>query len=272
MDEKKQNAASNNSAASENKIWLPPSYTNNKMPHSLAQKKKNIYLGIGNKTLWDWLNLLGVLAIPLIVAFASIYIAQLTTFKLAQPTPSISIHQSDTDIFGLRDKISWDNPVVKDQSIAISISLVPIPNGNISLQNATGSNYDFSLIAQLSASAFAIDPKVQEQQLLGQQTNSFTWTAIPLYSTKQALNIYVIGIWTPKNGGKTIERPMGNHIWHIDVADVATPFFGLGQITLSEFIVVLISSILNVPIMLDFLEKRRAAREKEKERGVLPQK
>src|SRR6266568_4675232 len=63
-----KNATSNTPAITENKIWLPPSYYNNKAPIAPAPKKKGINWGFADKTLWDWIQFFAVLAIPIIVA------------------------------------------------------------------------------------------------------------------------------------------------------------------------------------------------------------
>src|SRR5690242_18294369 len=53
------------------------------------QKRTANWTGVSGKTLWDWLQLLGVLAIPLVVALASIL------FSVQQATLAELQHQQD---------------------------------------------------------------------------------------------------------------------------------------------------------------------------------
>lgn len=74
METNTQNAINNNLSTTENKLWLPP--FSPKDQKKLKRLRKNTHLqwtGFAHKTLWDWLQLLGILAIPVVVALASIY-------------------------------------------------------------------------------------------------------------------------------------------------------------------------------------------------------
>ncbi len=58
--------------STENRLWVPPSVPFKNRKQGSRLKMKPMKLGFSEKTLWDWLNLLAALAIPLVVAFATI--------------------------------------------------------------------------------------------------------------------------------------------------------------------------------------------------------
>jgi hypothetical protein len=88
MEENHQNGANNNLATTENKLWLPPSFINGKAQATKEQpptkKNTNSKWGFSGKTGWDWLNLLGVLAIPFVIAAGTLFFTQQITFQQAQ--------------------------------------------------------------------------------------------------------------------------------------------------------------------------------------------
>src|SRR6266702_5251132 len=140
MDVNHRERVSHNSSTNELGLWLPSGSPKDQKNNDLSRHKNGglvfRWTGFAGKTLWVWLQLLGVLALPLVITFVALYTSELLYSRQAkiQPPPYTSTYQSDTDMLGLRDKITWDAPVVKDQSIAITISLVPIPSRSTSLQ------------------------------------------------------------------------------------------------------------------------------------------
>ena len=58
--------------STENRLWVPPSVPFKNRKQGSRLKMKPMKLGFSEKTLWDWLNLLGTLAIPLVVVGATI--------------------------------------------------------------------------------------------------------------------------------------------------------------------------------------------------------
>jgi len=170
-------------------------------------------------------------------------------------------------------KVTWDTPLVQNQSIDIAacIQLDGVPAtsqacvkppkqssltraSHIPVQNIFGSNYDFFLVAELSASDFGIDPKEQMQQPISQQTITFNWTATPTHAGRRAIDIVIRGIWVPKKEGKQIEEYLGNHVWHVTVAEEQAPLLTLGQINISTLLAVLLTAVLNIPFW-DFVKK-----------------
>src|SRR6266480_6069147 len=111
-----------------------------------------------------------------------LFIAIPWVLSLVNPPPSVDTYQSSTDVPGMTTKVTWDTPLVQNQSIDIAacIQLDGVPAtsqacvkppkqssptraSHIPVQNIFGSNYDFFLVAELSASDFGIDPKEQMQ-------------------------------------------------------------------------------------------------------------
>lgn len=71
MDENQQIEAESKLIATNSKLWLPPLSPNDqkKLERLRNNSKKKIFKGTGfaSKTLWDWLNLLGVFLVPLMI-------------------------------------------------------------------------------------------------------------------------------------------------------------------------------------------------------------
>src|SRR6266496_1851059 len=99
MDANHQDTASNQ-IATENKIWLPPSFTNNKAPIIPAPKKKGINWGFANRSVFDWTILvsqvLGAIGIPFVVTILGLYLTQQVTQQQTQANDRQ--HQTDLQI------------------------------------------------------------------------------------------------------------------------------------------------------------------------------
>jgi hypothetical protein len=57
----------------EDKLWLPPLSPQDQKRLLYLWKKKWKWSGFSEKTLWDWLQLLGVLAIRLLLALGTLW-------------------------------------------------------------------------------------------------------------------------------------------------------------------------------------------------------
>ena len=57
----------------EDKLWLPPLSPRDQKRLLSFRRKKWKWSGLSWKTLWDWLRLLGVLAIPLVLALGTLW-------------------------------------------------------------------------------------------------------------------------------------------------------------------------------------------------------
>src|SRR5216683_1758598 len=82
--------------ATEDKLWVPPlSPKDQKRLDRLQNNRKKTLLkwtGFSNKTLWDWLQLLAVIAIPVVVVFVSI------SFSMQQDASNQQQHKIDLQI------------------------------------------------------------------------------------------------------------------------------------------------------------------------------
>jgi hypothetical protein len=204
---------------------------------------------------------------------------------------------SDTNISGLTTDITWPIHVVKDQSFVLEVYVIPTPalppNGtaspsqqkvlsqltpvgtpNVPISQAFGTKFDAFAIADVNASAFDISPQQQTMQSLDQNEVDFFWTLTPKYTDEQTLRVDVTGIWKPKGGGESIERPLSGQTLSINVmpmmlVNISTSFFVPGQVTLSDLLVALFSSALNVPWIVELVKKRKESK-KEQQPATTP--
>jgi len=88
--------------ATENNLWLPPlSPKDQKKLNQLrsnGKKSASVLTGFAGRTLWDWLQFLGVLAIPFVVAGATLFFTQQITQQQAQLSIAANERQHQTDI------------------------------------------------------------------------------------------------------------------------------------------------------------------------------
>lgn len=146
----------------------------------------------------------------------------------------------------------------------LSTDLTPVGTPGATITNAFGPNYSAYIVAELHGSAFDIDPAQQTQQSLNQGEIVFTWTITPKYVGNQLIYTEVTGIWTPKNGGPSIQLPLGSTQENIIVNTFVNSATGssadngstLSSITLNVF-VGLIGSAFNIPWIWDLISKRR---------------
>jgi uncharacterized protein YjbI with pentapeptide repeats len=98
MNENHQDKTGNKQVESEVKLWLPPlSPEDHKKLNRLRSKGKRSasgWTGFTYRTLWDWLQFFGVLAIPIVVAAGTLYLTQ----QQVQLSVSASNQQHQTDI------------------------------------------------------------------------------------------------------------------------------------------------------------------------------
>lgn len=187
----------------------------------------------------------------------------------------------DTDIANLYIRTSIELPVIKGQSIhiktfifveempkdsdTIQYGATPIPIGTpkVPIKDAFGGGYTVSAKAQLDASAFNLDPHEQQEQSLDQTDYvTFPWTATPMFTGKQALEVIVTGVWTPKEGGVPIERPLAGQSFSLNVTEQPSSFISLGQIDFGTLLGVLLGSALNIPWIVELVKKIRGKRQK----------
>ncbi len=214
---------------------------------------------------------------------------------IQQGTGIVPPHQVEkTDVADLVIQTSVDLTVLKDQSTRVSVTisrlgqfpsssgstpqptvgLTPVGTPGVPIVKAFGPGYNVSAVAQLNASAFDVAPQGQQEESLDQPLLViFTWTVAPKYTGPQVLAVTVTGRWTPKNGEPVIERPLASQFLSIDVIDTPKveetpkPFFSFSQLDVTQLLIVLLSSGLNVPWIIElakwtikFAKKRQPKR------------
>jgi uncharacterized protein YjbI with pentapeptide repeats len=111
MDENRQDKVGSKLVVTEGKLWLPPLSPKDQKKLDRLQKngKRSFpkWIGFSGKTLWDWLQLLAVLAIPVVVAFLSI------SFSIQQEAVAQQQHQIDLKI--AQDNRQKDIQIADDQ-------------------------------------------------------------------------------------------------------------------------------------------------------------
>ena len=123
MDENHQDWANHKLVTTEDKIWLPPSYINNKPPSvPPVPKKRGINWGFAQKSFWEWLLFLGTLAIPFVVTILGLNFTQQqhqTDLQIAQDQQQATILQ--TYIANIQDLLLNHNLLKSkpDEDIAI---------------------------------------------------------------------------------------------------------------------------------------------------------
>lgn len=151
----------------------------------------------------------------------------------------------------------------------VTTGVTPVGTPNVAIQQAFGPNYDTFAVAQLSGSAFDIAPKEPQKQPLNQPGQvKFTWAVLPKLAGKQILVLSVTGLWVPKSGGTSKERPLGELAWYVPVEESAlapTPFFSPGEIHWSEIIMVVLGSALNVQWISGLVQEAQKKRKEKQE-------
>lgn len=194
------------------------------------------------------------------------------------------------DIANLNISTSVEFPVIKGQSISIETAIftqqmtessgtvvqysakpIPIGTPGVPIRDVFGTGYTVSARAQLSASAFNIDPHESQEQSFDQNNPViFPWTATPLFSGKQDLEVVITGVWTPKGGGVAIERPLARQSFSLDVAESSSSFISLGQLDLGTLLGVFFGSALNVPWVIELVKKMRERRQRRRQPSHIP--
>jgi uncharacterized protein YjbI with pentapeptide repeats len=101
--------------ATEDKLWIPPlsSKDQQKVDRLLKKQGKasNRWIGFSGRTLWEWLNLLGVLAVPFVVTLIGLYFTQQVTEQQAL----VGERQHQTDLRIAQDNRQNDLKIANDQ-------------------------------------------------------------------------------------------------------------------------------------------------------------
>src|SRR5260370_4479947 len=76
----------------EDTLWLPPLSPRDQKRLASFRRKKWKWLGFSDKTLWNWLQLLGVLAIPMVLVLGTLWFVA----RQSQISEALIKNQHDT--------------------------------------------------------------------------------------------------------------------------------------------------------------------------------
>jgi hypothetical protein len=128
------------------------------------------------------------------------------------------------------------------------------------LERAFGSQL-ISLIAQLNGTAFDISPSTPPPQDPNQRVVSFHWNILPKEAGLQDFEVNIAGQWEDGGGLETTYFLYSEFSVNVDESPV--PFITIGQVTLSALLLSLLGSLLNVPWILDYIQKRKEQKQKQ---------
>src|SRR5216683_2985821 len=95
----------------EDKLWLPPLSPRDQKRLASFRRKKWKWLGFSEKTLWDWLQLLGVLAIPLVLALGTLWFVA----RQSQMSDALIKNQHDTALAISQQQRDTARAIAEDQ-------------------------------------------------------------------------------------------------------------------------------------------------------------
>jgi hypothetical protein len=95
----------------EDKLWLPPLSPRDQKRLLSFRRKKWKWSGFSEKTLWDWLRLLGVLAIPLVLALGTLWFSA----QQSQMSDATMKNQHDTALTISQQQRDTALAIAKDQ-------------------------------------------------------------------------------------------------------------------------------------------------------------
>ncbi len=190
----------------------------------------------------------------------TIEIAEMKTSQLSIVAKTYSHFQKDhsvevlVSITSLLATVASASPTPNETRITAGVT--PVGTPGVAIQEAFGPNYNTFAVAQLSGSgAFEIDPQKQREQSLNQRDAvTFTWAVFPKVAGEQTLIIEVTGLWVPKSGGNPEERPLGRLEWKVNVEE---PIFSTGEIHLSDIVMLILGSALNVQWIWGLVQQAR---------------
>ena len=95
----------------EDTLWLPPLSPRDQKRLASFRRKKWKWLGFSDKTLWNWLQLLGVLAIPLVLALGVLWFSA----QQSQMSEALIKNQHDTALAISQQQRDTARAIAEDQ-------------------------------------------------------------------------------------------------------------------------------------------------------------
>src|SRR5215472_5810613 len=96
---------------SQDKLWLPPLSPRDKKRLASLRRKKWQWVGFSDKTLWNWLQLLGVLAIPLVLVLGTLWLGT----QQSQMSEALLKNQHDTATSMSQQQRETEQAIAGDQ-------------------------------------------------------------------------------------------------------------------------------------------------------------
>jgi hypothetical protein len=181
-------------------------------------------------------------------------------------------------------------PLIKDQSANLTLSILahkdlpknlpaahqPLINAvlnslsnetpdpmtdNVLLENAYGPEIK-GLVARLDGAAFDISPTNLPPQDPHQHMVNFHWNILPKESGEQNLEVDIAGQWGTQGDKQIKTVDLLSSGFAVHVGERSGSFLALGQLDLSTLLLTLIGSVLNIPWMVEYIQKRREEKKK----------
>jgi hypothetical protein len=132
--------------------------------------------------------------------------------------------------------------------------------GDDLLENAFGSHL-VSLAAQLDGTAFGISSNTSPPLNPNQRIVSFHWNIIPRETGPQVFELYIAGQWENDGGLRTTYFLYSE--FSVNVDESPAPFITFGQLSLSALLLTFLGSLLNVPWIIDYFQKRKEKKQEQ---------
>jgi LysM repeat protein len=183
-------------------------------------------------------------------------------------TPTSVVYSAPTPLPKIAIEAEWWNRMEVNRSDTIRVSLVqatgrtlattievagrtmvvatPIPYGTPStpIEGAFGPQYEAVAIAKLHATAFEVEPVVEEEQSLEQPRITWKWNIFPKSAGRQIVNVHIIVRWKPKQGGQPVEYQIWESRLEIRVME---PLIAIGQLNLLTLLSGFLGTGLSIP-------------------------
>jgi hypothetical protein len=119
-----------------------------------------------------------------------------------------------------------------------------------------------ALVANLYGAAFDISPTIPPSQSAEPTIVGFHWNILPKQAGKQAFFLEVGATFRNQEGKELFTAYFLASTLTVNVSDTPLPIFTFGQVTLGGILAALIGSALNVPWILERVQKSRKKRKK----------
>ncbi len=186
---------------------------------------------------------------------------------IAEYPPLIKDQSANLTLSILAQKDLPENLPVTHQS-PIDTVFTPLSNktpdpgtDDLLLENAYGPEIK-RLVARLDGAAFDISPTTPPPQDPHQRMVNFHWNILPKESGEQNLEVDIAGQWGTQGDKqiKTVDLMYSG--FAVNVGKMPGSFLVLGQLDLGALLLTLIGSVLNIPWMVEYIQKRRKEKKK----------